>query len=127
MRWGGGEPVIPEPHNHRALQHQLHMWEVPEASLHLFLGPAHPQEGVPQACLQEGCRSPAVAEVIAATEVLPRPSPKRMARLPLPIPRARAPLWPLSLHHTTADGGPPTTTTSPTRRTQLSRERRQMT
>ena len=50
--------VIPEPHNNRALQCQLWMWEVPEAGLHLFLGPAHPQEGVPRACLQEGCQSP---------------------------------------------------------------------
>ena len=55
--------------------------------------------------------------------VLPRPPPKRMARWPLPTPRARVPL---SLHHAAVDGGPPTIT-SPTRRTRVRSERRQMT
>ena len=56
--------------------------------------------------------------------VLPRPPPKRMARQPPPTPRARVPLWPLSLHHTAVDGEPPTIT-SPTRRTRARSERRQ--
>ena len=54
----GERLVIPEPHNNHALQCQLRMWEVPEAGLHLFFGPAHPQKGVPWARLQEGCQSP---------------------------------------------------------------------
>ena len=54
----GGGNDLPEPHNNRTLQCQLWMWEVPEAGLHLFLSPAHPQKGVPQAHLQEGHQSP---------------------------------------------------------------------
>ena len=33
------------------------MWEVSEAGLHIFLGPAQPQEGVPRAYLKEVRRS----------------------------------------------------------------------
>ena len=65
----------------------------------------------------------AVAEVIVATRVPPRSPPKRMARLPLPIPRAQAPLLPLSPCHAAVDRRPPTTT-SPTRRTQVRSERK---
>ena len=54
---GGEQPVIPQPHNHRTLQCQLQMQEVFEAGLHIFLGPAQPQEGVPRAHLQEVRRS----------------------------------------------------------------------
>ena len=75
-------------------------------------------------CLESQTASPAVVEVIAAMGVPPRPPPKRMAMLLLPIPRAQVPLLPLSLHHTAVDRGPPTTTSS-TRRTWLRRERRQ--
>ena len=46
--WVGEQPVIPEPHNHCTLQCQLQMREVSEAGLCIFLGPAQPQEGVPQ-------------------------------------------------------------------------------
>ena len=65
----------------------------------------------------------AVEEVIAAAEALPRPPPKRTARLPPLIPRAPVPLLLPNHHHTTVDGRPPTTT-SPTRRTQVGRKRR---
>ena len=66
--------------------------------------------------------SPAVVEVIAAVEALPRPPPKRMARLPPLIPRVQVPLLLPNHHHTTVDGTSPTT--SPTRRTQVGRKRR---
>ena len=68
----------------------------------------------------------AVVEAIAAMGVLPRSPPKRMARWPPPIPRAQAPLQPLSLHHAAAGGGLPTIT-SPARRTQVRSKRRQTT
>ena len=68
----------------------------------------------------------AVAEAITAVGVPPRPPPKRMARLPLPIPRAQVPFLPLSPQHTAAGGRPPTTT-SPTRRTWVRSKRRRMT
>ena len=69
--------------------------------------------------------SPAVAEVKAAMEALPRPPPKRMARLPPPIPRPQVPLLLPKHHHTAADGRPPSAT-SPTRRARVGRKRRRM-
>ena len=66
--------------------------------------------------------SPAAAEeTLAAVEVLPRPPPKRMARLPLLIPRAPVPLLLPNHHHTIVDETPPAAT-SPTR-TQSTRAR----
>ena len=69
-----------------------------------------------------------VKEAIAATEVLPRPPPKRTARLPLLIPRAPVPLLLPNHHHAVEDERPPTAT-SPTRtqRTRARRRRRRRT
>ena len=67
-------------------------------------------------------------EVIAAAGVLPRPPPKRMARLLPLIPRASVPLLLPNHYHTTVDERPPTTT-SPTRTQRTwarSRRRRRM-
>ena len=95
------------------------MWTVPETGIHLFFCAAHPQKGVPRMANQ------VVAEVTVAAGFLPKPPPERMARWPPSTPRARAPLWPLSLHHAAADGGHPTTT-SPTRRIPVRGGKRQM-
>ena len=55
------------------------MWEVPEAGLRLFLGPAHPQDASgspPRRPPEFQMASPAVAEAIVAMGVLPRPPQK---------------------------------------------------
>ena len=59
--------------------------------------------------------SQAVAEVTAVMRVLPRLPPKRMAKQPLPAPRAQVPPQHPSPPHAAADRRLPTTT-SPTRR-----------
>ena len=80
--------------------------------------------GLPPGSLPEArMASLAVAEVIAAMEALPRPHQKRMARLPLLIPRDPVPLLLPNHHHAIVDKRPPTTT-SPTRRTWAGRKRR---
>ena len=53
---GGEQPLLLESHNNRALQHKLWLWTMPETGVHLFFSTAHPQKGVPQVSLQEGCR-----------------------------------------------------------------------
>ena len=121
---GGEQPVIPQSHHHSALQCQLQMWEVwplylprPCTTTRKFaLGspPGSPPESQ--------TASPAAVEAIAAAEALPRPPPKRMARLLPLIPRTRVPLLLPNHHHVAADGRP-STTTSPTR-TRAGRKRR---
>ena len=50
---GREQSFLSQPYHNSALQHQLWMWKVLEAGLHVILCPAQPQESVPQVCHQE--------------------------------------------------------------------------